>query len=126
MSEVQARRYRTTTGLDETGHTTLAWDAEDDAWMLPLIQRNMERGYTFWIVRRNPLREAQLLSTAEIRENRHVIMKDASARELLEGGRIRLVTDEAQDDEIEVERPAATAEEAVAHDTIAHRQHRGG
>jgi hypothetical protein len=111
--------------MDANGHTSLGWDAADDEWMLPLIRRKMAEGYVFWIVRRNPLREVRMERIEDIGETRHVIIRDAQSRELLEQGRIGLVTVDA-DDDLEVVGRASTAEEVAANDTVSHRPLRGG
>ena len=124
MPDLNAITRRVMQIMDERGHTSLGWDAEDDAWVLPMIRRKMDEGYVFWIVQRRPLREVQLTRVEDIGDNRHVIVRDSEARTLFEQGRIGV----AQDDEAEIEtvRRAQTAEEAVANDTVAHRGMRGG
>lgn len=124
MPDLNVRTRRIMQVMDQHGHTSFGWDAEDDQWVLPMIRRKIDEGYVFWIVQRRPLREVQLTSIEDIGENRHVIIRDDSARVLFEQGRIGL----AQDDDTEVEtiRRARTAEEVVANDTVAHRGMRGG
>ena len=121
-------RIRTLAMMDESGHTSFGWDETDDAWVLPMIRAKMEAGYVFWIVRRNPLREMRLERVEDLRDSRHVIIRDDSARELFEGGRIGLITDEDGDeaDVAETVRRARTAREVVENDTVAHRPLRGG
>ena len=124
MPDLNVRSRRVMQVLDQQGHTSFGWDAEDDQWVLPMIRRKMDEGYVFWIVQRRPLREVQLTRVEDIGENRHVIIRDEVARTLFEQGRIGL----AQDDDVEVEtvRRAHTPEEVVANDTVAHRGLRGG
>lgn len=129
MSEVLQRTIRTMWIMDDMGHSSYGWDAQDDHWVLPMIRRKMAEGFIFWIVRRPPpsfrLQEIRLQRVEDIGENRHIIIRDEDARELFEQGRIGIVT-EADDEDIETVRPARTAEEVVANDTIAHRGLRGG
>jgi transposase len=130
MSDVLATTIRTMDIMDDRGHTTFGWDASDDAWVLPMIRQKMAQGYTFWIVRRDPLREVRLERLDDVREMRHVIIRDPVARELFEQGHIGLVTtdnDTVTDDADRVTmRRARTAEDAVSNDTVAHRGLRGG
>lgn len=125
MSDVLSR-VRVMDMMDEAGHTSFGWDASDDHWVLPMIRQKMADGYTFWIVRRNPLREVRLDRAEEARDaGRHVIIRDDVARELFEQGRIGLVSAE-DGDQAETVRRARTAEEVVENDTLAHRPLRGG
>jgi hypothetical protein len=121
----QATATRVMDLMDETGHTSLGWDASDDEWVLPMIRRKLAEGFTFWIVKRNPLREVQLERVEDLGDAaRHVIIRDAESRQLFEAGRIGLAA--ANDEPVETVRRATTAEEAVQHDTVAHRPLRGG
>lgn len=120
MSEVLQRPVRIMWLMDSRGHTSFGWDPQHDVWVLPLIRRKMDEGYVFWIVRKNPLREVQLRRVEDIGDSRTILIPDDTARELFEAGRIALVTDQSEED-LEVLRPAATPEEAVANDTVAHR-----
>ncbi len=110
--------------MDESGDTSLGWDPEDDEWVLPMIRRKMEAGYAFWIVKRNPLREVLVQRVEELRETRHVIIKDDESRDLFEHGQIGIA--DTGDTDLEVERRATTAEEVVENETVAHRPLRGG
>lgn len=117
---------RTMALMDATGHTSFGWDETDDTWVLPMIRAKMAEGYVFWIVRRNPLREVQLERVEDLRDSRHVIIRDAAAQELFEQGRIGLVRGDENEEDHEQVRRARTAEEAVANDTVGHRALRGG
>jgi hypothetical protein len=127
MPDVNISTRRILRMMDQQGHTSFGWDAEDDEWVLPMIRRKMDEGYVFWIVRRRPLREVELTRVEDIGENRHVIIRDQDARTLFEEGRIGLVQGDADEDEpVVTERRARTPEEVVANDTVAHRSLRGG
>lgn len=115
--------------MDNRGHTSFGWDVEDDDWVLPMIQRKMDEGYTFWIVERRPmLREVQLMRIQDIGDNRHVFIHDASSRELFEQGHIGLLEDrdDADQGDLHVTRRADNARDAASHDTVAHRHPAGG
>lgn len=124
----QPSDLRTLSFLTGDGDTTYGWTAADDAWVIPMIQKKMDEGYVFWIVRHNPLREARLRTAAEAADSRSVIIKDADARQLFEQGRIGIVSQPVRDrqDQTTRERRAVTAEEAASSDTVAHRPARGG
>lgn len=125
MSATTTKMTRVMHLMNESGHTSFGWDPEDDQWVLPMIRLKMAAGFTFWIVRRNPLREVELKRIEELGDVRNVIIKDQASRELFEAGRIGIATsgDEA---ELRVSRRAATAEEAVREETVVHRPLRGG
>ncbi len=125
MSEVLVN-IRVMDLMDDAGHTSFGWDAEDDEWVLPMIRLKMAEGYVFWIVRRNPLREVRLERVEDVRESRHVIIRDQAARTLFEQGRIGIAASIDDEEDVETLRRARTPEEAVSHDTIAHRGLRGG
>lgn len=110
--------------MDESGHTSLGWDPQDDEWILPVIRKKMADGYAFWIVRRDPLREVLLERVEDLGETRHVIIRDEDSRDLFEKGRIGIVT--ADDEMLETVGRATTAEEVVRNETVAHRPLRGG
>lgn len=128
MSQVVAELHPSTIRImdvmDGAGHTSFGWDVEDDVWVLPMVRRKMDQGYVFWIVKRNPLREVHLERIEDLRDNRHVIIRDNDARQLFEQGRIGLVAPVAGD--AETQRRARTPEEAVSNDTVAHRPLRAG
>lgn len=125
---MSATEFRTLSFLSGAGDSTYGWEAKDDSWVVPMIQKKMDEGYTFWIVKKNPVREARLRTAEEAKDTRHIIIKDADARILFEQGRIGIVTNTVagRSDELVQERRARTAEEAASHDTVAHRQARGG
>ena len=110
--------------MDETGHTSLGWDPSDDEWVLPMIRRKMAQGFTFWIVKRNPLREVQLERIEDLADARHVIIRDDDSRQLFESGRIGVIANDESD--LDTVGRATTAEEVVRGETVAHRPLRGG
>lgn len=127
MSEVLSKIY-TLDIMDRQGHSSFGWDESEDEWVIPLIQKKMDEGFVFWIVKRNPLREQQLMRVEDVREGRNVIIRDGDARTLFEQGRIALVSDEHAHGEETVERIRTTtsAREAARNDTLAHRRPGGG
>lgn len=106
------------------GHVSFGWDAEDDARIVPMIQRAMDQGYEFWIVKRNPMREEQLTTITDLQDIRHVILRDQDTRELFEQGLVGLIND--TDAPLETVRRAGSAAEAATNDTVAHRRMAGG
>lgn len=111
--------------MDESGHMTWSWDEANDEQVIPAIQRLMDNGYVFWIVRRDPLREDELEADEinELRENRHIIIKNEDFAELMRAGVMRLTNDDA---DLTRERRATDAADAAANDTVAHRPLRAG
>jgi hypothetical protein len=122
------RVIRTCSFLSLDGDNTYGWDANDDQWVIPMIQKKMDEGYSFWIIRRGPTREVKLRTADEAKLTREIIIKDGDARILFEQGRIGIVSQPVsqRNEEFVRERTARTAEEAAANDTIAHRPARGG
>lgn len=114
--------------LSDQGHFEIGWDARDDGWAIPMLQKKIDEGYDLWIVRRDPVREVKLRTAAEIGDVRKVTIKDEAARILFEQGRIGIVAMPAgqRNAEQTLERRADSAEEASHHDTVAHRAGRGG
>jgi hypothetical protein len=106
------------------GDTSFQWDATDDNWVLPMIRQKMEEGYTFWVIKRNPLREEEADSADDIGDARTVIIRDTDARRLFEQGHIRMMR--PGDRPVEATTRARNAEQAVAADTVAHAPLRGG
>lgn len=111
--------------MDDAGHTSFGWDAQDDEWVLPMIRQKMEQGFVFWVVRRNPLREIRLERVEDLRDARHIVIRDEAARTLFEQGRIGIASGSG-DDAAEPVRRARSAEDAVENDTVVHRGLRGG
>lgn len=109
--------------MDESGHVTWSWEEENHERIVSVIQRMMDDGYVFWIVKRNPLREEELEDIEDLATNRHVIIKDDDFRELAEAGVLYRTRDEAT---LTQERRTTDAHEAAVNDTVAHRPLRGG
>lgn len=124
MSETLDRPIRTLSYLSGDGDNTYGWDAKDDQWVVPMIQKKMDEGYVFWIVRKDPIREVRLRTASEATATREIIIKDADARILFEQGRIGIasLTVGERTREAVRERRADSAEDAAAHDTVAHRR----
>jgi hypothetical protein len=128
VAEVQPRTFSFLSG---DGDNVYGWDAADNDWVIPMIQKKLDEGYTFWIVRRslNPrARPSKLRTAADARDLRSVIIKDPDARQLFEQGRIGIVARpvDGREDEFRLERRAESAEDVAANDSVAHRAHRGG
>lgn len=145
---------RCITFLDASGDTTLGWEPADAEWVLPMIQKKIDEGYSFWILKPGPVvQKIRRVSELTANDRREVIVKDTDARILLEQGRIGIVSRPAaappprQGDPAEPgdmprarARPAAaaaegeretvgrarTAEEVANNDTVAHKPLRGG
>lgn len=119
-------RRRRMAMMDESGHMTWSWDEENNDQIIPAIRRLMERGYVFWIVRRDPLREDELEieEIGELRDNRNIVVKNEDFAELLAAGVLRPSRDDRAD--LHMGRRATTPEEAASNDTVAHRPLRGG
>ncbi len=130
MSEVTEARTKVLHScilLDRSGHRTLAWDSADDAEMLPWIRRMLNEGAIFYIVTRSwPLREERLRRVEDIGSRREVVMHSEDADRVFRAGRLGVVDDDEDEDDIDHGRRARTAEEVASHDTVAHRQLRGG
>jgi hypothetical protein len=122
MQQIATRRHMAL--MNESGHVTWSWDEENDEQMIPTIDRLMREGYVFWIVQRDPLREAELEDTEDLRTNRHVIVKNEDFAELMAAGVLRLSNRDTAP--LQQERRAADARDAVANDTVAHRRIQGG
>lgn len=124
MSETMAPPIHTLSFLTGDGDNTYGWEATEDEWVIPMIQKKMDEGYVFWVVRRHPRGEVRLRRAQDALPAREVIVKDDDARILFEQGRIGIVSQPPT--EAERERRATSAADAAANDTVAHRQPRGG
>lgn len=109
--------------MGEEGHLTWAWDEQNHERVVGIIQRMMDDGYVFWIVKRDPLREEELEDIEDLTNNRHVVIKDDDFRELVEAGVLYRTRDDAT---LTQERRTEDAREAAVNDTVAHRPLRGG
>lgn len=118
--------------LDQTGHTVFGWDAENDDWVIPLIRRKMEQGFTFYAVRivgRGPgTRERRLTKVEQIGPTRRVLVHDPDAQKLFNEGRIGLRVEPAGENEFVFERGRRITDpdEAAREDTMSMRASRGG
>lgn len=118
--------------LDQMGHTVLGWDAADDDWVIPLIRRKMEQGFTFWGVRlvgRGPgTREVRLRRVEQVGPTRRVLVHDPDAQALFNEGRIGLHVNPGPEGEFVFERGRRITDpaEAAREDTVAMRPTRGG
>ncbi len=117
--------------LDQSGHSVFGWDAADDDWVIPLIRRKMEQGYTFYGVRQiitGGTRERRLTRVEQIGPTRRVLVHDEDAQKLFNEGRIGLHVEPAGAGEFVFERGARITDPAQAarEDTVAMRPARGG
>jgi hypothetical protein len=123
-------RRRHMTCLDESGHVTWAWDRKNDDQIIPAIQRMMDQGYVFWILKRDEEREGsqifeeELEDVADLRMNRSVVIRNDDFAELVAAGVLHL--DSTDDTPLQQERRTTDAREAAANDTVTHRPLRAG
>lgn len=125
MSETMTRTIRRQYRTGPEGHISIGWDAEDDEKMVPVMQRLIDSGHIIWIVKRNPLREVELRTVADLAGSRHVVAKDPDLIELFQAGVIGMLDEEAEAP-LEQERRTTDAREAASNDTVTHRPLRGG
>jgi hypothetical protein len=115
---------RTMHMLNSQGHVTIHWEPQNDAQVLPVIERMLAQGYRFFILDENQA-EVPVTSTAEVATERHIMLADESLQQLHDAGLIQVggVTIE---EHVETVGVAATAEDVAAHDTVATKPARGG
>lgn len=119
---------RSTVLLNENGDTTIAWDESNDEKMIELIQKKMNEGMTFFIIKQKffnliPVK-VRLKNTDDVLENRQVIVKDEDFNEVITNGTAVPYKRNATD--IETVAVATTAKEAAQNHTVAVTQRKGG
>jgi hypothetical protein len=124
MSETMAPPIRTLSFLTGDGDNTYGWEEKDDEWVIPMIQKKMDEGYVFWIVRRPAEAAVRLRQARDALPLRSILIKDDASRILFEQGRISMVSQDSA--EVVRERLATSAADAAANDTVAHRRPAGG
>jgi hypothetical protein len=116
------------TFLDETGDTTICWDEDTAATMVPIIERKMAEGYKFYIIKPVPLTKMTRLgkakNIAEVSKAGSVVIKDAELEQLFLGGKI--ATTRGTNDNIDAVRKATSANDVATNQSVGVRAQRGG
>lgn len=126
---------RTLTMLDETGDTTITWEAAEDAAMMAIIERKMAAGVTFYIIpQRKPGQRGRvagpkpLKNKADALKHRALAIKDADfSKFVLEGRGKAVVSSELEPiDKAEPAKRAKTAREVASSHSVGVRPRAGG
>lgn len=115
--------------MNEMGDTTIAWDEDSDNMMRGLIQKKMDEGFTFFIVKPRlggiirPKR-TKLKKVGDLKDNRAVSVADQDFAAIISSGHVS--TMKKPEGEIETVGRAKTAEQASKASTVAVSPRRGG
>lgn len=121
--------------LDESGHVTLAWAERNIEAVTKFIREKMARGFKFYIIKDDPIREEELRRVADLGDEKAVRIHDADADRLFRDGHVAVQGNDDDEDEDEAPigdppadapRTARTAEEAARRHTVSHRARVGG
>ncbi|MCW2195129.1 hypothetical protein AB7M45_007900 [Bradyrhizobium elkanii] len=121
---------RALTILNETGDVTITWEAENDERMLPIIERKMKSGVTFFLIepRMNglvaPDTSKPLKKVKDALKHRALSMKDEDFETMVAEGKAELVQTPAAP--ARTIRKASTAREVVKSESVGVQQMRGG
>jgi len=80
---------RTMILLNATGDITIGWSEADDASMIPMIEKKLREGYSFFIVQGEE--QVRLQRVDQIGDARTVVMADRDAEQLFAAGKVGLV-----------------------------------
>ncbi len=115
--------------LDASGDTTIVWDEDTEDKMLEIIQKKMDEGIVFYIVKPSripliPSRNVRAKKVADIKKAGAVVIKDADLDALFRDGVISTV--KAPEGDLQTVGRAKTAREVSKNHTVAVRPQRGG
>lgn len=115
--------------LDETGDTTIVWDEDTEAKLLPIIEKKMKQGVVFYIIKERmipmlPPKKVRLKKATDIKAAGAVVVRDEDLAGLFLSGDITTIS--AGSDAITTVKKAANANEVVNNHTVAVRAQRGG
>ncbi len=121
---------RALTILNETGDVTITWEAENDERMLPIIEKKMKEGITFFLIEpRNgglspPDTSKPLKKTKDALKHRALSMKDEDFEAMVTEGKADLI--KTPDAPARTVRKASTASEVVQAESVGVQPRRGG
>lgn len=121
---------RALTILNETGDVTITWEAENDERMLPIIEKKMAEGITFFLIEpRNgglspPDTSKPLEKIKDSLKHRALSMKDEDFEAMVAEGKAELV--KTPDAPARTVRKASTAREVASGHSVGARPMRGG
>lgn len=113
--------------LNEMGDVEISWDSAQDDTMRQIIQKKMDEGIKFFVMK--PMlggmfqRRSKITSVAELDKTR-IQVKDEDIERLFSEGKVDF--HRRSGGEIEISHRATTAAEAAAGDTVGVRQFQGG
>lgn len=128
---VNDRPIRTFTFASGDGDNRYGWDAKDDSWVIPMLQKIIDDGYELWIIRTDPTREVKLRHVRPAAlDTRKVVMRSDVARQLFEQGKIGMIAHPVAGSDTDFtltrERRATSARDAASNDTVAMPRAAGG
>lgn len=121
---------RALTILNETGDVTITWDEDADTRILPIIEKKMKEGITFFLIEpRNgglspPDSSTPLKKTKDALKHRALSMKDEDFEAMVAEGKAELI--KTPDAPARTVRKASTAREVASGHSVGARPMRGG
>lgn len=115
---------RSCTLLNEMGDLTIAWEADKDAEMEQIIQRKMDQGVRFFVIKPFSKEEVQIKQLSEL-QSREITVKDEDVERLFTDGKVGLLK-RFTSTAIDVISQVTTAREAAQNHTVGMRQFTGG
>ena len=121
---------RAITLLNETGDVTITWDPENDERMIPLIEKKMKAGFTFFLIEPRmgglvaPDTSKPLKKAKDALKHRALSIKDEDFESLVADGNAELVRTPAAP--ARTTRKARTAREVTTGESVAVQPMRGG
>lgn len=121
---------RALTILNETGDVTITWEEENDDRILPIIERKMKAGITFFLIEPRmgglvaPDTSKQLKKAKDSLKHRALSMKDKDFEDMVAEGKAVLV--QTPDAPARTVRKASSAREVATGESVGVRQMRGG
>lgn len=116
--------------MNQYGDTTISWDEDSDGRIIPIIEKKMEEGVTFFVLEKPRLmnlfqgKMRKLRNMDQIGKSRKLVMMDEEFAGLLSEGIVQ--TDKVMEAQTTTTRVAKTAKEVSQNHTVGVRQMRGG
>jgi hypothetical protein len=115
---------RALTFLNEQGDLTITWEEAQDEKMESIIQKKMDEGFVFFIIKPRARKKTELTSVKDAFAKRTVYIKDEDISKFIEEGHGTVV--KTPETSAETVRRGKTAKEVASSESVGMRQRRGG
>lgn len=118
---------RTMHMLNSNGHVSIHWEEQNDAAILPTIEKMLAQGYKFFVLKEVTMEVmVPVEKLADVAEQREVVLDDAALQQLYDAGLLQVGGVTVDDDAETTDELANTPEAVVENDTLVTQPVSGG